>query len=129
MPTPLYNAGRPVGAYLDVDECRRLAVFLGVERRASRLPRPLIGTYVGLADLAMAATRHDGHGENTTSSILAADGHGFDGGQSNLAMLDSKALADLLGISKRHARRKCEQMGQKIGGRWIVDPRLIEKAS
>jgi hypothetical protein len=35
-------------------------------------------------------------------------------------MLDSKDVAELLGITERQARRRCELIGTKVSGRWVV---------
>lgn len=43
-------------------------------------------------------------------------------------MLTTKAVAQRLGITERHARRLASQFGRKVGRSWVVDPAAVEEA-
>lgn len=130
------EADRPTHAVLDAEECALVvpAIYhmITAVQRADPTRRPPPPIESALAALERVAANYrpsaDGHAGNATTCTMSADGReavtGGPGGQ----IMDTKQLAKEFGITTRQARRRCEQIGRKIAGRWVVHRSDLERA-
>ncbi len=123
-------AGKPVAALLDAEECRwiasALAQYLTAEQARQHKPSltyppPVLRALAALEPVsARWRPTADGHFDDAATCETSANGSGEVVVDQHADTLDTRDLANLLGITTRQARRRCEQIGRKVGGRWIV---------
>ena len=123
-------AGKPVASVLDAEEsvwvAAGLSQYLAAEQERQRRPSltfpPVVlralGALQPVAD--RWSTSGNGHSDDAMTCTTSADGRGGAMVDPGADMLDTKEVATLLNITPRQARRRCEEIGTKVGGRWVV---------
>ena len=130
------EAGRPTHAVLDAEECALVvpAIFnmITAVQRADPARRPPLPIERALTVLERVAAHHrpsaDGHAGDATTSTMSADGHEAVTAEPIEQIMDTKQVAKEFGITERQARRRCEAVGTKVGGRWVVRRHDLERA-
>jgi len=95
----------------------QILVALQKTRPDSPMPARLQGSYDVLTEAEpMAAERHE----------MALDGQDAPGPDGARAMLGTKEIVELFGVSPKTAQRWCQRFGWKQSGRWFVDRLALE---
>ncbi len=105
------------GLVLDAAECTELvpllSALLEVKRRRSRNALAMFPARTQIVYEMAQRVTVEGH-------RTSASGNGVSAATPAVGMLDTVKVAQLLKITPRQARRRCAEIGTKVGGRWFV---------